>query len=455
MSTYAEFLEKKSQFGDPSGFDPVFMPEFLFPFQQSLVEWSIRMGRSATFADCGLGKTPMQLVFAENVVRKTNKPVLLLTPIAVGAQTVREGEKFGIECSRSIDGNHGSGIVVANYERLHYFDPSSFSGVICDESSILKSFDGQRKQAITDFMRKVPYRSLYTATAAPNDFFELGTSSEAIGHLGYMDMLHRFFKNDQGKGSAASRSYGQQVQWRLKVHAEESFWRWVCSWARAIRKPSDFGFDDGAFTLPPLIQTEHIVSANTSRSDTLFDVPAITMDEQREEQRRTIQERCERVADLVNHNEPALVWCQLNDESALLRKLIPDCVEVSGSDSDESKESKLLDFQSGRARVLVTKPKIGAWGLNFQHCAHVTFFPSHSFEQFYQGVRRCWRFGQDKPVRVDVVCTEGGRGVLDSLDRKAKQTEVMFDNLVRLMNDAMHIDRGAQFPKPVEVPKWL
>lgn len=455
MSAYAEFLARKAQVDTRDGFRPTFLPDFLFDFQGHLVEWAVEQGRGAAFADCGLGKTPMQLVWAENVVCHTNRPVLVLTPLAVGPQTVREGEKFGIEAHRSLDGRAHPGITVTNYERLHYFDPDDFAGVVCDESSILKSFDGVTRKRITRFMRKIRYRLLCTATAAPNDYTELGTSSEALGHLGHMDMLNRFFRNDRNN-SSRNRSHGKAAEWRFKGHAEDPFWRWVCSWARAVRRPSDLGFDDGRFVLPELIQREHVVEAEAPPDGMLFTVQAVGLQEQREERRRTIPERCARVATLVDHAEPALVWCHLNAEADHLERMIPGAVQVSGSDPDEAKEEKLLGFQRGDFRVLVTKPSIGAWGLNFQHCAHVTFFPSHSFEQFYQGVRRCWRFGQERPVTVDVVTTEGERGVLDNLQAKARRAERMFDRLVEFMGDHLRIARaGDTYPVPAEVPAWL
>jgi hypothetical protein len=304
-------------------------------------------------------------------------------------------------------------------------------------------------------MRKVPYRLLQTATAAPNDYVELGTSSEALGYMVHMDMLNRFFKNDLNN-SAQGRMRGEVIKWRLKGHAEEPFWRWVCSWARAIRRPSDLGFDDKAFQLPPLNEVEHLVEAQSLADGMLFAMPAVGLKEQREERRNTITERCERAAELVaDTGQPALVWCHMNDEGDLLEKLIPDAVQVSGSDSDSAKEERMLGFADGKARVLITKPKIGAWGLNFQHCNHITFFPSHSFEQYYQGVRRCWRFGQKRPVHVDIITTEGERGVLKNLQRKAAQADKMFNSLVDEMNNAIGIDRATQFTKKQEIPTWL
>jgi len=456
---YQSFLHKKSQSDFYEGFDPLWMPDFLFDFQKYLVEWSIKKGKSAIFADCGMGKTPMQLVWAENIVRKTNKRVLILTPLAVSHQTVIEGRKFGVEVHRAKEGKIKQAINVTNYEQLHYFDWHDFTAVVCDESSILKNFDGVRKGQITDFMKKLPYRLLCTATAAPNDYIELGTSSEALGQLGFMDMLNRFFKNDQSNSSTrrawALRGVGTP-KWRFKGHAEESFWKWVSSWARALRKPSDFGYDDRDFILPPLTEHEYLVKAETLPSGLLFSLPAFGLKEQREERRRTITERCEKVANLVNGNgQISLVWCHLNAEGDLLENLIEKGVQISGKDSDDKKEEKFLAFTSGQIPILITKPKIGAWGLNFQHCSHITFFPSHSFEEYYQAIRRCWRFGQKKEVKVDIITTEGEQDVLKNLQRKAKAADKMFSSLVKYMNESLHIARDIDFTQKEEVPQWL
>lgn len=467
MADYATFLNAKAQLGSASGFEPLFMPSFLFDFQAALIDWNIRRGRSAMFADCGLGKTPMSLVWGENVVRKTNKPVLYLNPLAVSFQAIGEAVKFDIEVHRSIDGKVCPGINVTNYQRLHHFNPDDFGGVICGESSILKSFDGATRLAITEFMRKVQYRLLETATAAPNDYIELGTSSEALGELGYTDMLTRFFKNDQntikpmrytGHGHPRGGPPGGEHtdKWRFKGHAETDFWRWVSSWARAIRRPSDLGFDDARFVLPELIERDHLVEALSLPDGSLFEMPASGLKEQREERRRTIAERCDRVVELVaDTGKPALIWCHLNDEGDRLERDIPGAVQVSGSDSDEAKEEKLLGFVRGDFLKLVTKPKIGAWGLNFQHCAHVASFPSHSFEQYYQGVRRCWRFGQTQDVRSDTVFTEGERKVLENRQYKAASADRMFTELVRHMNDSIRIARGVNFTVKEKVPAWL
>jgi hypothetical protein len=270
-----------------------------------------------------------------------------------------------------------------------------------------------------------------------------------------MDMLNRFFKNDLNN-SATGRMRGEVIKWRLKGHAEVPFWRWVCSWARAIRRPSDIGFDDTRFVLPGLNETEHLIDVETPAEGMLFALPAAGLKEQREERRRTLRERCEKAASLVTGTgQPAVVWCDLNDEGDLLANLIPDAVQVSGSDSDEAKEERLTGFSEGQFRVLVTKQKIAGWGMNWQHCAHMTDFPSHSFEGYYQKVRRFWRFGQQRPVQVDLITTEGGRGVLKNMQRKASQADRMFTHLVAEMNASMAIERAAAFAKTQEPPKWL
>ena len=452
--SYATFLARKRQLDGDVGFDPDYLPDALFDFQRELVTWAVRKGRAAIFADCGMGKTLMELVWAENVARRTGKPVLLLTPLAVAQQVVREADKFGIGAMRSARGELGERIVVANYERLHLFDPDSFGGVVCDESSILKSFDGSTRAQITEFMRLRPYRLLATATAAPNDFIELGTSSEALGYLGYMDMLSRFFTNDQ-RSSNPKRNWSGGQAWRFKGHAEEPFWRWVSSWARALRRPSDLGFSDEGFDLPAPVSHEHMVTARMARPGMLFDLPAQGFREEREERRRTIAERCERVADLLSDpGRPAVAWCQLNAEGDLLRRLIPDAVQVSGKDSDEAKEEAFVGFAAGHIRALVTKPSIGAWGLNWQHCSHLSYFPSHSYEQYYQSVRRCWRFGQHREVTVDLVSTEGESLAQRNLLRKADQADRMFAALVAHMRDEMTVDRSERYEQKVEVPFW-
>lgn len=451
---YSDFLGCKLHEGADHGFEPTFMPSQLFDFQQAMVAYAVRKGRAALFEDCGLGKTFQSLTWGQNVIEHTNKPVLYMTPLAVAAQTIREAAKIGVETQRSSDGAYSGKFIITNYERLQHFDPSKFAGVICGESSILKSFDGAIKSQITDFMRKVPYRLLETATAAPNDYIELGTSSEVLGYMGFMDMLNRFFKNDLNN-SATRRHYGEAPKWRFKGHAELPFWRWVCSWARALRKPSDLGFDDGRFILPELTEQRHLVDAKSLANGMLFNLPAATLPEQREEKKRTVRERCERVAELCAHDQPSIMWCQLNEEGDLLEDLVPGAVQVSGSDKDAVKEERFIAFAEGQINKLVTKAKIGGLGMNWQQCAHMTYFPSHSYEQYYQAVRRCYRFGQVNPVRVDIVHTAGEERVIENQERKALQAQQMFGHLVAEMNNAIHIGRRSAPTFQVETPSWL
>lgn len=456
MTSYAEFLANKAQMDGASGFEPTWMPDYLFPLQKHLTDWAIRMGRGALFADCGLGKSPMELVWAENVHRNTGRPVLLATPLGVTFQMVEEAAKFGVEASISRDGTPRAGVTITNYERLERFNPGDFGGMVCDESSAIKSFDSQRRAVVTEFMRTLPYRLLGTATAAPNDYIELGTSSEALGYLGHMDMLSRFFTNRERSSAAIGgrwRARGGEL-WRFKGHAEDSFWQWVSSWARAVRKPSDLGFDDTGYILPPLVQRQHLARARTLKEGTLFEMPASGLHEEREAARRTITERCEKAAELLTDADRGVAWCQLNPEGKLLTKLIDGAVEVAGADSVDEKEEKLAAFSRGEIRVLVTKPSIGAWGLNWQHCHRMIYFPSYSYEQYYQALRRSWRFGQVHPVEVDIVTTEGGAGSLTSLDRKAAQADRMFDSLTAHMRNALSIQRSENYNQEVKVPTW-
>lgn len=457
---YEDFLLNKQQLSGNFGFKPKYIPDYLFDFQKYLVDYALNKGRSAIFADCGLGKSPIELVIAENIVRETNKNVLFLTPLAVGAQMEKEANKFNIEAKRSRDGLLKSKITIANYEMLHYFNPNDFAGVILDESSILKNFNGKTKHDINIFMRKVKYRLLATATAAPNDFIELGTSSEALGYLGYMDMLAKFFKNDQNNCATNRRGrFTEATKWRLKNHAHKSFWRWVTSWSRSMMKPSDLGFDDTKFILPELIEIDHELNIENRYVEGVlpgFVLPANGLKEQRDERRSTIKERCEKAADIVNNTKDfAVVWCNLNDEGDLLEKMIKDSIQVSGKDSDVQKEDKLISFSTGNERVLIIKPKIGAWGLNWQHCNHQVIFPTHSYEQYYQAIRRCYRFGQKRNVTIDLIYTKGDENMIANLKRKQGQAIEMFRNLVQEMNNSLSIQNISNFNKKEELPTWL
>lgn len=460
MSDYTSFLAGKSQYGSDDGFPFASVPSFLFGFQHELVEWACRMGRGALFADCGLGKTPMQLTWAHNAALATGKSVLVLTPLAVAFQTVGEAEKFGFDAAISRDGTRPALITITNYEQIEKFSPDDFGAVVCDESSAIKAFDGKRKALVTEFLRTVPYRLLATATAAPNDYIELGTSSEALGYLGHMDMLGRFFTNSQRSSQTFRGRYGhrfdaEQNGWRFKGHAEDAFWRWVVSWARAVRRPSDLGFSDEGYVLPELREVRHLIKPESVADGRLFDVAAVGLHEEREETRRTLTERCEKAADLLADAKPGVAWCHLNDEGDLLTKLIDGAVQVAGSDSPEEKEEKLHAFSAGEIRVLVTKPKLGAFGLNWQHCNRMTYFPSHSYEQYYQAVRRSWRFGQANPVTVDIVTTPGGENTFASLQRKSKAADQMFDALTRHMRNALGVKPISTYPHPVQIPSWI
>lgn len=467
-TSYEEFLKSKSQLASMGGFDPDWMPDFLFPFQRLLIRWALRKGRAAICADCGLGKTPMLLTWAENVRRKTNKSVLILAPLAVSHQTVREGAKFGIQVDRSDDGK-SKGITVTNYERLDKFNPDDYSGVVCDEASILKHYTGATQKSVTRFISKMKYRLLCTATPAPNDYIELGTLSEALDNLTYSEMLATFFRqmsDDEKKKRASaddvihSRRLSWRViqsvgQWTMKAHAFEPFWKWVASWARACRKPSDLGnFDDSAFVLPTLNRREHIVTPRTAPPGFLFTVPAFGLNQERAERRRTLDERSELVVELTKKSDCAVVWCQLNPEGDRLEKDIAGAVQVKGSQSIDEKEERILAFLNGESRVLITKAKIAGMGLNLQHCAHVVTFVTHSYEQFYQSVRRCYRFGQKRPVTLDVIATEGEINVKRNMDRKESLSVQMFAAVVKYMNDAMEVKINKQ-THDAEVPQWL
>lgn len=452
VAEYRAFVEAKTHLAGEFGFAPIYHNPHCHDFQAHLIDWALRQGRSATFADCGLGKTLMQLVWAENVHRKTNKPVLILAPLSVSSQTVEEAEKFGIEAHRSPDGKipHGKGIITTNYERLHHFSPDEFGGVVCDESSILKNFDGAIKASITDFMRKVKYRGMYTATPSPNDYTELGTSSEALGDMPYMDMLQTFFKSNDDTLHPAH--IGQQ--WRFKGHAEPHFWRWVASWARAARRPSDLGYSDDGWHLPELIEVHHEIESKPLDGQ-LFAMPVRGLPQEREERKATVKERCELAAELIQRHDNGVMWCHFNAEADYLAEIVPGAVNLSGSDRDEVKEEKFLAFKRGEIRYLVTKPKIAALGVNWQHCAACTYFDDYSYEQYYQAVRRFWRFGQKRAVTVHQIGTTSLSNVAKSRKRKAEAADKMFQSMMEHMIDAQKHRRIFTETEAVKLPKWI
>lgn len=445
-SSYKDFLEAKRIRNNMNGFKPLWLPDFLYDFQKELVDWSVRKGCASLFEDCGLGKTPQQLVWSQNIVEKTNGKVLILTPLAVSYQTVSEAEKFGLKIKRTQNGKIHKGINVTNYERLKYFNSSDFDGLVCDESSILKNFEGKTRVAITKFMNKIKYRLLCTATPAPNDYVELGTSAEALNVMKQKQMLGMFFTH--GKNSSS---------WDLKGHAKRKFWHWVSTWARAIRKPSDLGYEDGDFILPPLKFHTHLIESLYKEKGNLFSTPAVGLDEQRAEKRRTLVARCEKVAEHTPKNKPYLIWCHLNDEGDLLEKIIPDAVQVAGKDSDEYKEAKLTDFSKGNIQILITKPKIGGFGMNWQHCSTMSFFPSHSHEQFYQTSRRCWRFGQKEQVNCHLVASSRESIIMHNMIRKERQSIEMYDGIIKEMSEFQLNKKRNKDNKmlEMEIPEWL
>ena len=449
---YDDFIKSKKHSEINHGITPLFMPSYLFDFQEYVTDYAIRKGRCAVFLDTGLGKTIIELVVAKNFNKSTNKPVLIITPLAVAFQFIKEAERFGVgSIEYSKNGSYTSDIVVCNYERLDRFNSEEFDCVILDESSILKNFKGAIKTHVTSFLRKVKYRFLFTATPSPNDFVELGTSSEALGYMGYTDMLTRFFTNNEDTISPMNIG----TQWLLKGHAKKDFFKWVSGWSISMRKPSDLGFDDAKHILPDMITNHHSVKNDANMvldgQIMLFNIVAKRLTEVREEQRLTIEKRCEKAVEVSSHHKTSVYWCNYNRESELIANLDSDVHEIRGAMSLDEKEDILLSFFSGDIQKLVTKPKMTAFGLNWQHCNHTVFFPTFSYEQYYQAIRRFWRFGQTKPVTVDLVYSDGQKRVLDGLMAKAEKANNLFTMLNSSINskyDVLSKDFNNQIIKP-------
>lgn len=454
---YKNFLLQKQHSYNDGGFDCLFLPEIAFDFQRHIIEKAVKKGRIAVFADTGLGKTLIQLSIARNVVLKTNKKVLILTPLAVAFQFIKEAEKIGIpDIEYSKDGKHKSKIVVCNYERLHYFDANDFEACILDESSILKNFQGQIKSKVTAFMKKIKYRFLSTATPSPNDYIELGTSAEALGYMGYMDMMSKFFKTNQN--TADSRNSNIGAKFYLKPHAEKDFFAWVNQWSIMVKMPSDIGFSNEKYKLPKLITNQHKVKNNQAVLEDgqilMFGAPiAKRMTEVRHEQKQTVEERCEKAVDLAQ-GKVSVYWCNRNDESSLISKLDPGAVELKGSMSIEQKEERLIGFAEGEIDRLITKPKMTSFGLNWQHCNHTVFFPTFSYEQYYQAIRRFWRFGQEQDVTVDMVISEGQTRVIQALEEKTQKAIELYENLTKSVNNS-YTEAVKPFDKKVKKPTWM
>ncbi len=463
MSNYESFLSAKGIRAKAEGIEPGRLPKSLFPFQKDIVKWSLRKGRTAIFADCGMGKTAMQLAWAARVSaeRKTtaSSMVLILAPLAVARQTVAEGVKFGVPVTYVRDEKDitGPGVWITNYEMLGRFTPTAFDGIVLDESSILKAYDGKTRTTIIESFRDTPYRLACTATPAPNDFMELGNHAEFLGVMARPEMLATFFVHDGGDTS----------QWRLKGHAQEAFWQWVCSWAVMIRKPSDLGYDDGAFVLPELRTHEHVVAADASiakNAGQLFAMDARSLEDQRAARKSSLPLRVAECARIVNSTPGQwLVWCELNTEGDLLEKSITGSLQVSGADSSDQKVAAVDAFCSGKARVLISKPSIFGMGLNLQHCHQVAFVGlSNSYEQFYQAVRRCWRFGQTQAVECHLVSSDAEGAVMANIQRKEADAVRMAEEMVKHMSEiqqAKMVGRGRDVvghtTKSTSVPSWL
>lgn len=408
--TYDDVIARKSATTTFAGLDPGTLPESLFPHQRDLVRWALRKGRAAIFADTGLGKTLMELAWAARVAREGR--VLILAPLAVAQQIVAEGDAHGIRCAYARDDSEGHTITVANYEMLHAFDPTTFAGVVLDESSILKAYTGSTRNAIISAFCRTPYRLASTATPAPNDFTELGNHSEFLGVRSRVEMLAEFFVHDGGSTQ----------DWRIKGHAVAAFWRWVATWGAVVRSPADLGHDASAYDLAPLRTHEHVIDTDdhdVRATGRLFADDAMTLQEQRAVRRSTVARRVAKAAEIASAPGPCVIWCELNDEADACECAIEGAIQVSGSDSLESKLEKLAAFKDGRARVLVTKPSVCGFGLNWQHCARTVFVgASHSYEQTYQAIRRFWRFGQTRPVDVHVIRADTERAVIENYRRK-------------------------------------
>ncbi len=460
---YPSFLASKSKAFQPAGFEPTKLPAQLFPFQADLVRWAVRRGRAALFADTGLGKTAMQLAWAHAVAWHMGRTVLILTPLAVAAQTIREASKFGIGAQWASDQPAdvaGAGIVVTNYEKLHRFDPAAFAGVVLDEASILKAYSGKTRTQLIDSFSITPYRLCCTATPAPNDHEELGNQAEFLGVCSRTEMLSEFFCHDGGDTSS----------WRLKGHAKDAFWRWLCSWAIVIRSPADLGYDASSHALPPLRSHEHKLEIEgdyvLGDQGLLFPREAQTLTERRTARKASMAGRVEKTAAMVaaEPDEAWLIWCNLNAEGDALEQAIPGAVQIAGANTADEKEQRMIDFSEGRARVLVTKPTLAGFGLNWQHCSRIAFVGlSDSYEQFYQAIRRCWRFGQTREVHVHLVLSEAEGCVLANLRRKETSAATMGEQMaIALSEIQLESVRGVTRERTVyapgtklKAPAWL
>ena len=453
LAEYRAFIASRAPASRMNGFAPQPINDKAKTHQRSVIEYALEKGRSAAFLDTGLGKSFIELEFSRQCAEETGKPSLILTPLAVAGQMVREGQKFGIDARQIKEQSEcGSGVMVANYERLAKLDPAAFGAVILDESSILKSYAGKTRATIQAAFEATPYKLAATATPSPNDHTELGNHAEFLGAMRQQEMLSKWFINDT---STASQ------EWRLKGHAQDDFWRWVAGWARCATLPSDLGGDDAGYVLPEIDRHLHEVTADRM-DDTqgmLFRIPELSATSFHKEKKLTLQDRCEMAASLADHGDPVTVWCETNDESALLAKMVPGAIEVHGALDADEKERRLLGFASGEYRAIVTKPKLAGFGVNWQHCAHAVFASiSFSYEQHYQAVRRSHRFGQSQRVRNDVVISDTEKAIWDAINVKsAKHDEMKRRMAVAMKSAQLEGTRRVVYDRPLDLafPSWI
>ncbi|MGB0968635.1 MAG: DEAD/DEAH box helicase [Halocynthiibacter sp.] len=454
LHEYRKFISARSVESLSGGITPDEISPLMKFHQAKSVEYALEKARSALFLDTGLGKSFCELEWARHVAEETQKPVLILTPLAVAGQMIREGQKFGIDARQIKEQSEvGAGIMVANYERLQKLDPDAFGGVVLDESSILKSFAGQTRNRLQSAFKDTQFKLAATATPSPNDHMELGNHAEFLGLMRQQEMLSKWFINDT---STASQ------EWRLKGHAVDDFWQWVASWSRCATLPSDLGGDDTGYNLPEIDRRIHTVEADRQQDvdqGMLFRIPEMSATSFHKEKRLTLQARCERAAELASHDKPVTIWCETNDESAMLADMVDGAIEVRGDQKPEEKERRLLGFADGEYRAMVTKPKLAGFGVNWQHCAHAVFASiSFSYEQHYQAVRRSHRFGQTDRVRNDIVIADTEATIWNAINVKSKK----HDEMKRRMSDAMRKAQSqasvrVEYDRPLDLafPDWI
>jgi hypothetical protein len=447
---YQDFIKTKKTTIENCGFNPGKFHDLLFQFQKDISSWSIKKGKSAIWAGCGLGKTFMQISWAKQVADYTKRPVLILAPLAVSTQTIKEGKKINIDISLANDGI----IRINNYEQIHNIDCSIFAGIVLDESSILKNFAGKFKNKIIEAFHDTPYKLCCSATPSPNDFTEIGNHAEFLNICSRSEMLSAYFVHDSG----------ETQKWRLKGHAEKAFFEWLSTWAVMLEKPSNLGYPDDGFILPRLNIYQHTVKAKTDNMS-LFPAPARTMNERRQARKESLEDRCKLAAELSSKSDdPWLYWCDLNDEGRLLSELVENSVEVKGSDKSEIKERYMIGFSKGTYQKLITKPKIAQFGMNWQHCNNMVFVGlSDSFEAMYQSIRRCWRFGQTRPVNVHIIISEKEGNVLANIQDKDAKAKKMLNLMILCMNDLSKAEINNTSNqknkyitnKKMELPEWM